>query len=334
LQNYALPPERLALTVSGVPSGWTATLMGGGQPVAAAMPASNSNVSMELRLDVPKDAPIGTQTLTVEAKGSNTTATLPINVTLAKDLPAKLTLTPQLPELRGSSRSTFEYQLAIKNDSGKKLLISLAAQAPQNFDTTFTEQYGSQELTAIPVDAGQSKDVKLKVTPPTTVGAGKYPVTVKVAAEDATATAQVALEITGQPKLQLTGREGLVSARATAGTETSIPVVVANTGTAPAESVELSGSGPSGWKVEFEPKTIDTIPPNGIKEVQARITPTEKAIAGDYVVSLSASARGESANQSFRITVTTSTIWGIAGVGIIGIALLIMVGAVARFGRR
>jgi hypothetical protein len=26
--------------------------------------------------------------------------------------------------------------------------------------------------------------------------------------------------------------------------------------------------------------------------------------------------------------------WGIAGVGIIGIALLVMVGAVARFGRR
>jgi len=334
LQNYAVPPERLALSVAGVPSGWTATLMGGGQPIAAAMPASNSNVPMELRLDVPKDAPMGTQTLTIEAKGTNTTATLPINVTLAKDLPAKLTLTPQLPELRGSSRSSFEYQLAIKNDSGKKLLISLAAQAPQNFDTTFTEQYGSQELTAIPVDPGQSKDVKLKVTPPTTIGAGKYPVTVRIAAEDATATAQVALEITGQPKLELTGREGLVSARATAGTEATIPVIVANSGTAPAESVELSGSGPSGWKVEFEPKTIASIPPKEIKEVQARITPTEKAIAGDYVVSLSASARGETANQSFRITVTTSTIWGIAGVGIIGIALLIMVGAVARFGRR
>jgi uncharacterized membrane protein len=334
LQNYALPPERLALSVSGIPSGWTATLMGGGQPIAAAMPASNSNVSMELRLDVPKDAPMGTQTLTIEAKGAGTTATLPINVTLAKDLPAKLTLTPQLPELRGSSRSSFEYQLAIKNDSGKKLLISLAAQAPQNFDATFTEQYGSQELTAIPVDAGQSKDVKLKVTPPTTIGAGKYPVTVRIAAEDATATAQVALEITGQPKLELTGREGLVSARATAGTEATIPVIVANTGTAPAESVELSGSGPSGWKVEFEPKTIASIPPKEIKEVQARITPTEKAIAGDYVVSLTASARGETANQSFRVTVTTSTIWGIAGVGIIGIALLIMVGAVARFGRR
>jgi len=32
LQNYDLPPERLTLSVSGVPAGWTATLMGGGQP--------------------------------------------------------------------------------------------------------------------------------------------------------------------------------------------------------------------------------------------------------------------------------------------------------------
>jgi uncharacterized membrane protein len=334
LQNYALPPERLALEVSGVPSGWSATLMGGGQPIAAAMPATNASVSMELRLDVPKEAAMGTQTVTVTAKGTNTTATLPVNVTLAKDLPAKLTLTPQLPELRGSAKSSFEFELAIKNDSGKKLVVSLGAEAPQYFDATFTENYGSQELTAIPIDAGQSKSVKLKVRPPNTIGSGKFPVTVKVAAEDATATAKVALEITGQPKLDLGGREGLVSARASAGTETSIPLIVVNTGTAPAEAVELSGSAPSGWKVTFEPKQIDRIPPNERKEVQALITPTDKAIAGDYVTTVRADSRGESASTNFRITVTTSTLWGIAGVGIIGVALLIMVGAVARFGRR
>src|SRR6266511_3126822 len=124
LQNYALPPERLALSVSGVPSGWTATLIGGGQPVAAALPATNASVSLELRLDVPKDAPVGTTNLTVNAQGSTTNATLPIAVTLATDLPAKLTLTPQLPELRGTSKSSFEFQLGIKNDSGKKVTVS------------------------------------------------------------------------------------------------------------------------------------------------------------------------------------------------------------------
>jgi uncharacterized membrane protein len=334
LQNYALPPERLSLSVSGVPSGWTATLMGGGQPVAAAMPATNSSVSLELRLDVPKNAAVGTQTLTVAATGGSTNAQLPVAVTLAKDLPAKLTLTPQLPELRGNSKSPFEYQLAIKNDSGKKLMVSLSAQAPQNFDTSFTEGYGTQELNAVPIDASQSKNVKLKVTPPNTAAAGSYKVEARIGAEDASATADLTMDINGQPRLDISGREGLVSTRASAGKETTVPVVVTNTGTAPADAVELSASAPSGWKVTFDPKTVDRIAPNANKEVQALITPTEKAIAGDYVTTIRASTRGESASTTFRVTVTTSTMWGIAGVGIIGIALLVMVGAVARFGRR
>jgi len=334
IQNYDMTPERLSLSVAGVPAGWTATLMGGGQPVAAAMPATNSSVSLELRLDVPKGAPNGTQTITVAAQGATTSLQLPVAVTLAKDLPAKLTLTPQLPELRGNSKSTFEYQLGIKNDSGKKLTVSLSAQAPENFDATFTEQYGTQELNAVPVDAGQTKDVKLKVTPPNTAAAGDYKVTARVAAEDASATTDLEMTITGQPRLDVSGREGLVSTRASAGKETSVPVVITNTGTAPADNIELSGSTPSGWKITFDPKSVDRIAPNDNKEVQALITPTDKAIAGDYVTTIRASARGESASTNFRVTVTTSTMWGIAGVGIIGVALLVMVGAVARFGRR
>ena len=334
LRNYALAPERLSLSVSDVPQGWTATLLGGGQPVAAAMPATDDSVSLDLRLEVPKGAQIGTHTLTVNADGATSHASLPVAVSLAKDLPAKLTLQSQLPELRGSSRSSFEYTLTIKNDSGKKLLASLAAEAPPNFDTSFTETYGTQQLTAIPVDAGKTKDVKLKVTPPDTVDAGHYAVTARVAAEDARAETQVTLDISGQPKLTLAGRDGLLSARATAGTEASIPVVVTNTGTAPAENIQLSGSAPSGWKVSFEPKTIDRIAPNEHKEVQALLSPPSKAIAGDYVTSLTATSHGENGHADFRVTVTTSTLWGVAGIGIIGAALLIMVGAVARFGRR
>ena len=334
LHNYDLPPERLTLSVSGVPAGWTATLMGGGQPIGAAMPATNASVPLELRLDVPKNATVGTETLTVTAAGGSTTATLPIAVTLAKDLPAKLTLTPQLPQLRGTSKSSFEFQLAIKNDSGKKLTVSLSAQTPQNFDASFSEQYGSQELNALPIEAGQTKNVKLKVTPPNTAAAGSYKVVARVGAEDAVATADLTIDITGQPKLDISGRDGLLSTRATAGKETSVPIIITNTGTAPADSVEITGSAPTGWKIAFEPKTIDRIAPNANKEVQALITPTEKAIAGDYVTAIRASTRGESASASFRVSVATSLAWGFAGVGVIAAALLVMVAAIARFGRR
>jgi uncharacterized membrane protein len=334
LRNYALPPERFALSVEGVPQGWTVTMLGGGQPVGAAMVATNDSTTLQLRLDVPANAAMGSQNLTVSAQGQTTKVSLPIAVTLAKDLPAKLTIEPELPSLRGTSKSSFEYQLKVKNDSGRNLVIALAAQAPQNFETSFTEQYGSQELSSLPVEAGQSKTVKLKVRPPSTIGANRYPVSVKASAEDASADASVALEITGQPRLSMAGRDGVLSARAEAGKEASIPIVVTNTGTAAADEIELSSSAPSGWKVTFEPKTIDRIAPGANKEVQALVTPPEKAIAGDYAPTFNAAARGENASTQFRVAVGVSTIWGAIGIAIIAIALLIMVGAVARFGRR
>ena len=47
------------------------------------------------------------------------------------------------------------------------------------------------------------------------------------------------------------------SGRAEAGKETTIPIIVTNNGTAPADEIALSSSAPSGWKIEFEPKTLD-----------------------------------------------------------------------------
>lgn len=334
LQNYGLAPERYQLSVTGVPSGWTATLLGGGQPVAAAMPATDANVAVQLRLDVPANAAIGTQTVTVKAEGQGNQVSLPVVVTLAKELPAKLKVSASLPALRGTPKTSFDYQLTIKNDSGRQLTASFAASAPKNFETSFTESYGTQQLSSIPIDAGQSKDIKLHVRPPSTVDAGNYPISVTVSAEGASAKTDLALEVVGQPQMQIAGRDGLVSARAEAGTQSNVPVVVTNIGSAPADSIELSASAPSGWKVEFEPKTIERIAPGQEQEVQARITPTVKSLAGDYMATVRATSRGESASTQFRVTVTTSTAWGMAGAGIIGAALLLMVGAVARFGRR
>jgi uncharacterized membrane protein len=336
LQNYGLGPEEYKLSVNGVPKGWTATILGGGQPVAAAMPAPDNNVSLQLRLEVPAGSDLAAQTLTVKAEGQggSNQASLPLDVSLAKELPAKLTVSTKLPDLRGSPKSNFEYTLTIKNDSGRKLTASFAADAPANFETSFTEAYGTQELSAIPIDAGQSKDIKLKVRPPSSVDAGHFPVTVKVNAEDASAKTDLALDVVGQPQLQLAGRDGLLSSRAVAAQQSAIPVVVTNSGTAPADNVKLSASAPTGWKVTFQPETVERLVPGKDAEVQALITPSEKSLAGDYMVTVRANARGESASSQFRITVATSTVWGMAGAGVIGVALLLMLGAVARFGRR
>ena len=334
LQNYGLSPEGYHLSVDGVPKGWTATILGGGQPVAAAMPAPDGSVSLQLRLEVPGTSDLAKQTLTIKAEGQGAQASLPLDVALAKDLPTKLTVSSKLPSLRGSPKSNFEYALTIKNDSGRNLTASFAADAPADFETSFTEAYGTQELSSIPIEAGQSKDIKLRVRPPSSVDAGHFPVTVTVNADDAFAKTELALDVVGQPQLQVAGREGLLSARAVASKQSTVPIVVTNSGTAPADNVTLNASAPTGWKVSFEPATIERLVPGKDAEIQALITPSDKSLAGDYMVTVRANSRGEGASSQFRIAVSTSTVWGIAGAGVIGVALLLMLGAVARFGRR
>ena len=334
LQNAGLSPEQLALSVDGVPAGWKVDILGGGQPVAAAMPGVNESVTLSLRVEAPKDAKPGSQNVVLRAKGPMQSSELPITLTVGTEAPAKLTLKSRLPSLRGTPRSAFEYTLSVSNDSGKDLTVALSAQGPANFQNTFTEGFGSNEISSIPIEAGQSKDIKVKVQPPRDVKAGDYPVLVKVAAEGATAELRVTLQISGQGRLQLTTKDGRLSGEAEVGKTANYTLVLNNDGTAAIDEVEMSGTVPTNWKVEFDPKTIPSVAPNDKKEVKVLVTPGDKAIAGDYVASFRANGRGESSSADFRITVTTSTIWGIAGIGIIAIALLVLLGAVARFGRR
>lgn len=335
VNNAGLLPQPLALALSGVPAGWKADMLGGGQPVGAVMAGVNQDVTVQLRVEVPKNTPPSSQTIVLTAKGQmGQQASLPLTLTVGTEAPAKLSLKSRLPSLRGTPRSAFEYTLTVGNDSGKDLTVALAAQGPANFQSTFTEGFGSNEISSIPIEAGQTKDIKLKVTPPRDVKAGDYPVLVKVAAEGATADIRITLQVSGQGKLALSTKDGRPSGEAEIGKTSTYTLVLANEGTAPLEEVELSGTVPVNWKVEFNPKSIASIAPNDKKEVEVLVTPADKAIAGDYVASFRATARGEQASADFRITVTTSTLWGIVGIGIIAVALLVLLGAVARFGRR
>jgi uncharacterized membrane protein len=334
LQNYGLPPQRVALSVDSLPSGWKATILGGGAPITAAMPATDDNVQIQLRLDIP-DGQSGAQSVTLRAKGPDASANLPIDVSVGQVLPAKLVLKPKLPSLIGTAKTSFEFQFNVANQSDRDLIVKLAAQAPKGFQTTFSEAYGSQEIASIPIEAGKDKDLKVKVQPPSQIAANAYPVAVQVSAEDASADATMTMQITGQSQLKLTGQDGRLSTSAVAGAATPVALTLSNDGSAPAQEITLSSSPPSDWKVTFQPDKVPLLDPGQKIDVQAQLTPSSKAVAGDYMTTFRANGSGsDSSSADIRVTVSTSTLWGIVGVAIVAIALLIAVGAVARFGRR
>ncbi len=153
--------------------------------------------------------------------------------------------------------------------------------------------------------------------------------------EQASADLPLTLTIIGQPRLSVSGEGGRLSGDAYAGQDSQLTVVLRNDGSEAAHDVELSATAPEGWKTTFDPKTVPQIAAGASQDVKLSLSPSPRAIAGDYQMTVRASGTGgvsESAN--FRITVLTSTLWGAIGIAIIAVALLVVVFAVARFGRR
>jgi uncharacterized repeat protein (TIGR01451 family) len=334
MENRNLPPQAVKLDVTGLPAGWTWDFRGNGVEVGGVMVRPDQMVDLTLDVAAPADAKPGTYNFRVKGNAGGQTFELPLYLTLAAAAEARVTLEPKLPALRGTPRSTFDFQVTATNESKQDEVFNLLAQLPPGFEASFKELYGSNELTSIPIKAGEKKDLKVTVSPPDSVAAGQYPVKVAVASPNVSSQTDLLLDITGQPTLSLEGPEGRLSGDATAGRERSFTFTLSNTGTAPAKDVKLSTTPPSEWKVTFAPETIPEVKPGEKVDVAVNMTPSDKAIAGDYMVNVRVNGEGSSDTAAFRVTVTTSTVWGIAGLGIIGASLAVFAGAVSRYGRR
>jgi uncharacterized membrane protein len=335
LRNFNLPPQQLALSVPQVASGWKATVLGGGQPVESAIVAPDSEEKLQLRLEPPSGTGPGNYQFLVEAHGGGNALKLPIAVTIGQELPAKLKLTTNFPALRGTATTSFKFKVTVANDSGRDATINFSADAPKNFQVTFTEAYGTQQLTSIPIEAGKSKDIEASVALPRDTPAGDFKLVLHAKSEVASADLDLTITIIGQARLALAGEGGRLSGEAYAGQDSQLTVVAKNDGSEAARDVEFSATAPEGWKTSFDPKELPELGTGKSQSIKVTLTPSTRAIAGDYQTTIRASSTGgvsESAN--FRITVLTSTVWGAVGIGVIAAALLVVVFAVARFGRR
>lgn len=326
-------PQVVQLETVKVPEGWTVTFRGGGKIVKSAFVEPDADTDVDLRIEQPKEVQPGDYTFVLRAKGETEQSELTIQITVQEKTPPSITLDCDLPTLRGSPTQTFRYDVNLKNEGSDELSVNLSAEVDPQFQVKF--RLTGQEITNLPLPSKDTKRLSVEVQPISNVSAGSYPI--KIIAEGAEARAELDLvaEVTGQAEISITAPDGRLSGQAYAGRDSSLKVIVRNNGSAPARNVQLSSSEPSGWNVSFDPQTIEQIPAGEQVEVNATIRPSEKAVAGDYIVNITARPNeGASKTAEFRITVLTSTLWGVVGIVLIAIAVGVVAMAVMRFGRR
>ncbi len=329
-----LPPQIVALEVTGVPEGWRADLQGNGRIIRSVYVEPNAGGNVNLNVETPADAKAGSVRLTVTARGQDAQSQLPLEFIVSESQPPQISLEAELPVLKVAPNSTINYRVTIKNKSNIDMLVNLQADAPAGFDVTFKQAFGGQELSSPPVKAGQEQAMDVSVMPAETVASGEYPIRIHAQAEQVSAQVDLTAVVIGKLDLSISMPDGRLSGEATAGQDSPIDLIVRNNGSAPAVDVKMSASPPAQWDIVFEPEVFSVQPGQEV-QVKARIKPPDKAVAGDYMVSFHAIPQDNiSHSVEFRITVVTSTLWGIVGLVLIAVALGVVALAVSRFGRR
>jgi uncharacterized membrane protein len=335
-------PQVVALSLEKVPDGWTATFRGGGRIVNSVYvqpdiiqnnSVQNNDAAVTLRLEPPKDVKAGTYPFVVVGKSGAETIRLPLNMTVQEKAPSKLSWQIDLPSTSGGPNSTFTFNPTLKNDGDQDLAVNLTADAPQNLKVSF--KLSANDVTSVPLDANQQRVLSVQAQAIGDIAAGTYPIAVHATSADVVATLDLTVLVTGEPTLSVTAPDGRLSGQSSAGQKTPLKVQISNTGSAPAQNIQLTSNAPSGWNVEFDPKTVAQLPPGQQTQVTANIQPPDKALAGDYVVTVNAQPQDNPTKSAdFRITVSTSTLWGVVGVGLIAVAVIVVALAVLQFGRR
>jgi uncharacterized membrane protein len=323
------------LSLGGVPDGWGASLLGGGNVVEGVSVTPDVDGEVRLDVDVPADAPAGSTTINVRASGGGATDLLPITIRVDAEAAGDISLTTGTPTLTGSTDASFSFSLDFRNDTAQDVTLSVSALGEPGWDVS-ASLTGETQAASTVVEAGATQGVTVEVVAPADAPAGTFPIVVEALAGDRTATAELAVEITGSFSMTLTTPDDRLSASGSAGAATAVAFDVTNTGTAPLTLVTVAATPPTGWEVTFDPENVPTIAPNETATVTATITPSGEAVAGDYVVSFTASANEEAASASaaVRFTVETSPLWAFVGLALIALIIGGLLYVFRTYGRR
>jgi uncharacterized membrane protein len=98
--------------------------------------------------------------------------------------------------------------------------------------------------------------------------------------------------------------------------------------------VKLAGTAPTGWEVSFDPAEVAAVQPGETAQVTAVVKPASDAVAGDYMMTVRASAGSLSSSADLRYTLEGSRTLGIVAIAVIAAAFLLLAGVFIKFGRR
>lgn len=339
--NRRKDPVEVAISLGDVPKGWDVNFNSRypSFPIRSVQVQGEKSTTIEFKAKIPETTKPGVYQIKVSSKdNAGPTAyseTLNITVTSKKVETGGLKLTSQYPVLSTGSGQTLKFTVDLKNETNKALTTSLAAQTPPGWTLRFKPQFGDQQISSIQLKENGSETLSVEIDTPLKAEAKEQPITVTARSGAFEASATVKVSLKGTQDLKMGSLGGTLNTSVTAGKKNPVDFIVGNAGTAPIRNLSFVTKKPSDkWTVEFKPDKIDVIEPGQVREIKMEVLAPDRTIAGDYLLTLTANSPEVTKSVEFRVTVSTPTIWGWLGFGIVGLVVLGLAIVFFRLGRR
>lgn len=319
ISNSSGSAADVSLQTLSLPDGWEGYFNGGGKQITSVhVPAQDTFSDVSFQMTVPTDASEGEYQVRLQAvSDTGLSDVMTLTFTISETRYGQSSFTTEYPEQEGASGTTFTFNTTLVNNGAESQSYSLSSQAPDGWQVSFKPSGESTQIAAIDIDSAGSQGINVTVVPPSNVEAGSYTIACSAISAGETMNLDLKVNITGTYALQLSTPSGLLSFDTTANKASAVTLSVTNLSNVTLENINLTSSAPSGWTVEFDTSTIESLEAGATQEVVAHITPGEDAMTGDYVTTITASSSETSDTAEFRVTVKTATVWGFVAIAII-----------------
>ena len=330
--NSSSSIQNMSFSLEDLPKDWEYSLTADGREIKQLSVRPNNEQTINLDITTPLEVEKADYRFTLVASDGDSKTRLPFVVTISEQGTLASELISDQTNLQGHADSNFSYSVTLRNRTAEEQNYALSAQTERGWLVNF--KTGGDSISSTSVEPNETANITVDVTPPENIAEGTYKIPIVAESGNTTATLELEAVITGSYDLELTTPDGNLSTDITAGQNKNVELVVRNTGTAKLTDISLKATTPPEWEVEFDKETIPELEPGNSETVKAKVKASKNAIAGDYVASFSASTAEKSADATYRLSVKTSTLWGV-------VAVFIIVGVVAglyyivrKYGRR
>lgn len=335
--NTGEAQQVLDLSLEGVPADWKYVLKSGTFGVRRVMVNPKDSEFIDLAITPPDGSEQGDYRFTLRATTPDGAprGTLPLLISVQKqqqlsDIQARA----QFPVIRGEPGAAFGFKVDLTNKASEERAFNLEARPPQGWDVTFKPSFEQTQISTLRLKADENKGLDVSVKSPPRVAGGEYEIPVKISAGGSEVELTFTAVVIGKRELNITTPTGQLNAKATAGQQSPVSLELNNTGSADIRDLTLTSSKPEGWEIQFEPEKVDLIRPGQRQDVTVRIKPSPKAIAGDYMTTMTASGADVSKSVDIRVGVETPTAWAWVGAAVVVLALGGLVVLFWNVGRR